>query len=114
MASTRKEATMAGKRKAIVQNVVTITTNATVSETENDDDNQIQTINNSYGKHQRGRHNNEQVCCNNKTFHLSIMANHPSDKQRTIEMLNHNDAGNTRQNNLVIESVGVTDFHFSN
>jgi len=38
------------------------------------------------------------------------MANHPSNKQRTIEMLNHNDTGNMRQNNSVIKSGGVTDY----
>jgi len=38
------------------------------------------------------------------------MANHPSDKQRTIEMLNHNDTGKMRPNNMVIKSGGETDF----
>ncbi len=39
------------------------------------------------------------------------MANNSSDEQqRTIEMLSHNNTGNMRPNNSVIESGGVTDF----
>ncbi len=58
----------------------------------------------------RDRHNDGQVSCNSKTLQLSSMDNNPSDEQRTIEMLYHNDTGNTRKDNLVIESGGVTDF----
>jgi len=69
-----------------------ITTSATASATENNNDkNGTQTIENTDSKHQRDRHSNEQVSCNIKTSQLLKMANHPSDKQRTIEMLNHHD-----------------------
>jgi len=90
--------------------LVTITANASLSATEYDDDNGIQTIQNTDSEHQRDRHTNEQVSCNNKTLPLSNMVNNPSDKQRTIAMINHNDTENTRHNNLIIESGGVIDF----
>jgi len=85
MASTWKKATRTSKRKTIDQNVATITTNATLSAIEYDDDNGIQTIQNTHSKNQTDRHTKEQVSCNNKTSPLSNMVNNPSDKQRTIE-----------------------------
>jgi len=110
MASTRKKATRKSKRKMIDQHLVTITTNASLSAIEYDNNNGIQTIQNTNTKHQRDRHTNEQVSCHNKTMSLSNMINNSSDKQRTIEMINHNDTGNMRHNKLVIECVneGIT------
>ena len=44
MASTQKKETRTSKRKMIDQNVATITTNATLSAIEYNDDNGIQTV----------------------------------------------------------------------
>ncbi len=46
MAPTKKKMTRTTKRKMIDQNLATITTNATLTAIENDDDNGIQTIQN--------------------------------------------------------------------
>jgi len=110
MASTRKKATRTSKRKMIDQNSVNITTNATLSAIECEDDNKIQTIQNTDLENQRDRHTNEQVSCKNETLPLSNKVINLSDKQRTFDMINHNDTENMRQNNSIIESGGVTDF----
>ena len=65
MASTRKEATRTSKRKTIDQNVATITTNATLSATECNNDNGIQTMQNKESKYQMDIDSEEQVSCNN-------------------------------------------------
>jgi len=94
----------------IDQNLATITTNATLSAIEYDNDNGIQTIQNTDSENQMDIHTKEQVSCNNKTLPLSNMVSNPSDKQRTNEMINHNNTGTMRQNNSITESGGVTDF----
>jgi len=70
----------------------------------------IQTIQNKESKYQLDIHSKEQVSCNNKTLPLSNMGSNPPGKQRTNETINHNNTGTTRQNNLITESGGVTDF----
>jgi len=109
MAPTKKKATRTTKRKTIDQNLATITTNATLSAIENDNDNGIQTIQNRESKYQTDKHSKEQVDCNNSTLPSSNMVSNQSNKQRTTEMINHNNTGTMRQNDLITESGGVTD-----
>jgi len=83
----------------IDQNLATITTNATLSAIENDDDNGIQTIQNRESEYQTDKHSKEQVDCDNSTLPSSNMVSNQSNKQRTTEMINHNNTGTTRQKN---------------
>jgi len=81
MASTQKKATRTSKRKTIDQNLATITTNATLSAIEYDNNNGIQTIQNKESEYKMDIHSKEQVSCNNKTLLLSNMgSNHQTNR----------------------------------
>ena len=97
MAPTKKKVTRTTKRKTIKQNLTTITTNTTLSAIENDDDNEIQTIQNRESKYQTEKHSKEQVECNNSTFPSSNMVSNQSNKNSMTEPINNNNTGIMRQ-----------------
>jgi len=99
MAPTKKKMARTTKRKTIDQNLATITTNATLSAIENDNDNGIQTIQNRESEYQTYKHSRKQVDCNNSTGPSSNMDNNKANKQRMAETINHNNTGTTRQKN---------------
>jgi len=61
MAPTKKKMTRTTKRKMIDQNLATITTNATLSAIENDNDNGIQTIQNRESEYQTSKHSENRL-----------------------------------------------------
>ena len=89
----------------IDQNVATITTNATLSAIEYNNDNGIQTMQNKESEYQMDIDSKEQVSCNNKTLPSSNMISNPSNKQMTNEMINHNNTGTTIQKGSITEQV---------
>jgi len=101
---------MTSKRKTIDQNVATITTNASLSAIENDNDNGKQTMQNKESEYQTDIDTEEQVSFNNTTLPSSNMISTPSNKQMTNEMINHNNTGTTRQKGSITESGAVTDY----
>jgi len=110
MAPTRKKATRTTRKKTTDQNFTTIPTNATLSPTDDDDDNEIQTNQNRESENKTEKQIEEQVEYNNSNLPTSNIVTNVSNKHTTTETINHKTAGTTRQQKTIMESGGVTDY----